>query len=114
MNTELYNKLINKLEKEMTVAQFKINGNWYLTHIKRLCEEYDFIDINKPIKFDIDGLVRVAEATDLYFNGSCGVVVETGFGNMRYYDCMKPTADELQKFDGHCLIVKDRYNESNS
>jgi hypothetical protein len=31
--------------------------------------------------------------------------IETGFGGIWYFETKKPTKEELQKFDGHCLVI---------
>ena len=105
MNNKLKQILIKKLEDEFTVSQYKSFSDFILKHIGRISEK-DFIDINKPIKFDIMGTVRIAKIQDIHIHPTESILLETGFGNIYYYEAKKPTQKELNKFDGHCLIIK--------
>ena len=107
---DLKKQLIDQIEQIFTVKDFRKSEKWLMTHVDRICENFNFIEIGKPIKSNIDGTTRVTIAERFIF--SCSplgsfVGVSTGFGNVWYYELEKPTESELKKFDGRCLLVED-------
>jgi hypothetical protein len=85
MKTREY--LISLLE-QLTVKQYKQYGHWFLSHIDRLVNDYPFINIGSKIKVDIEGEI-VCEVKDfiilISLEGS-GILVDTGYGNVFYYE----------------------------
>ena len=71
MGTREY--LIDKLKKELTVAQYEKRGDWFLMHIDKILTNYSAV------------------------YGS-GIVVETDYGNVLYYETKEPTEKELQEY----------------
>jgi hypothetical protein len=105
MNEKLKDELIYQFESKFTVTQYHLHKNWVLNHIYRLAEEFGHLEIGKPFKFTIGDITRVAILKGFVI-GSNFIGVDTGFGNVWYYQTSKPTKAELKKFDGHCLIVE--------
>ncbi len=99
----LKEKLTKQLKDTFTVTLYEHCSKWILSDIDRLCEK-EFIDIDKPIKFTIGEITRIAKINHILFNSE-GIVLDTGFGNIWFYDAIKPTKEELKIFDGHCLIL---------
>ena len=106
----LYQKLVKQLEDSLTVSQYKLHSTWVMGHIDRICREFSFLEVGKPVKFTMDGITRVSILRGIilapsYMNAFVGI--DTGFGNIWYYEAKEPTKAELKKFDGHCLIFID-------
>lgn len=106
----LYQKLVKQLEDSLTVSQYKLHSTWVMRHIDRICREFSFLEVGKPVKFTMDGITRVSILRGIILSPigmNAFVGIDTGFGNIWYYEAKEPTKAELKKFDGHCLIVKD-------
>lgn len=105
MNYALYNELVRQYEDTTTVTAYKKSKDWVLRHIDRLCSEFGFLGVGEPVKCTISGTTRVSKIQG-FIVGEHGILVETGFGNVWYYETKKPSATEIKKFDDHCLIIK--------
>ncbi len=99
MNTKLYNELVEQLEKEMTVAEYKRHGQWYLTHIERIATDFPFLEKGRAVKADIGGFEQIATVKRFIFNQGwdMNVLVDTGYGNVWYYETSKPTIKEIKE-----------------
>ena len=99
MDTREY--LIDKLKKELTVAQYERRGDWFLMHIDKILTKYPYLKVGATIKVDIDGYF-ITQVKDLNINYSAvygsGIVVETDYGNVLYYETEELTEKELQKY----------------
>lgn len=107
MNEKLYNELVKQFKNEFTVTEYNSHKNWVLEHFRRIATNYSFLKVGSPVKHTIDGCTRVSTMNEFVINLGMDsfIGVDTGFGCMWYYECKKPTTDEMKKFDGHCLIV---------
>jgi hypothetical protein len=99
MDTREY--LINKLKKELTVAQYVKKGDWFLIHIDKILTKYSYLKVGAIISVDINGYF-ITQVKDLSINYSAvygsGIVVETDYGNVLYYETKEPTEKELQEY----------------
>jgi hypothetical protein len=110
MNTELYNKLLKQYQDSVSYTHYNSNITWVKKHLERLCTEFAFLGIGKPIKCTIDGTTRVCSVDEFIIETrslSPWIGVETGFGGIWYYETIEPTKEELNEFDGHCLVIED-------
>ena len=82
---------------------------WVEKHLQRLCTEFGFLEIGKPIKHTIAGTTRVSNVEEFIISTSFSpfIGISTGFGNIWYYESESPTEEELKKYDGHCLICSE-------
>ena len=99
MDTREY--LINKLEKEFSVSRYNQYGDWVMMHIDRIVTNYPHLKIGVVIKCDIDGFEVVSEVKDFYINcyiDNMSILVDTGYGNVWYYETEEPTEKELQEY----------------
>tara|TARA_R100000541_G_scaffold41159_1_gene48567 strand:+ start:85 stop:393 length:309 start_codon:yes stop_codon:yes gene_type:complete len=98
MDTREY--LINKLEKEFSVARYNQNVDWVMMHIDRIVTNYPHLKIGAVIKCDIDGFEVVSEVKDFYINcyiDNMSILVDTGYGNVWYFETSEASEKELQK-----------------
>ena len=79
--------LISKLERQLSYHEYVRTSGWWLNHINRLVTEYPFLKIGAKIKVEIDDKVIVCEVQDFIFGD--GILIETGFGNVYYYETKK-------------------------
>jgi hypothetical protein len=105
MNHELYNQLLKQFQNTATVTSYNRSFEWVNNHLIRLCEEFDFLGVGLPVKHTISDVTRVSKI-QRFIVGENGVLVNTGFGNVWYYETKKPSVAETKKFDGHCLVIK--------
>jgi hypothetical protein len=105
MNIELYNKLIKQYEDETPVTAYFRSIKWVDRHLKTLCEKFGWLSIGTLVKYTIDDTTRVSKVERFIINDD-SIFVDTGFSNIWYYECIKPTKEEISKFDNHCLIIK--------
>lgn len=106
---DLYKLLIKQFEDSVSVSQYKLYSVWVLRHIDRICLEFGYLEVGKPFKFTICGTTRVAILDGFIIQTgmiNSFIGLETGFGNVWYYEAKEPTKAELNKFDGHCLVLK--------
>jgi hypothetical protein len=108
MNTELYNKLVKQFEDQTNITRYKLSWDWVNRHLERLCTEFSFLELGKPIKFEISGTLRVANFEEFIVTEHF-IGLDTGFGNIWYYEVKQPTKKELREFkrDGHCLVIEE-------
>jgi hypothetical protein len=108
MNTELYNKLVNQFKNETSVTGYESSWKWVNRHLVRLCTEFSFLEVGKPIKFEIEDTLRVANFEEFIVTDDF-IGLDTGFGNIWYYEAKEPTKKELREFkkDGDCLVIKE-------
>ena len=96
MNTRDY--LIKKLKSELSVVEYRRYGDWFLTHIDRLVNNYPFLKIGSSVKADIDGEF-IGEVHDFHISSSVvcgmGILVDTSYGNVWYYETKELTEKEL-------------------
>jgi hypothetical protein len=107
MNKKLYDLLVKKFENSVSVSQYNQQKVWVLNHFERLATEFSYLGIGKPVKHNIDGCVRVSNVEDFVISlgWESFIGVETGFGCVWYFECIRPTKKELKEFDGDCLVI---------
>jgi hypothetical protein len=105
MNYALYNDLVKQYEDTTTVTAYQRGKDWVFGHLERLCSEFEFLGVGKPVKHTIAGTTRVSKIEG-FIVGDHGIFVDTGFGNVWYYETKKPSTAEIKKFDGHCLVIE--------
>ncbi len=108
MNKKLYNQLLKQYQDSVPYSHYQANIKWVKGHLERLCTEFSFLGIGKPVKFTMGDITRVAIVNEFIINTSFNnawIGIETGFGGIWYFETQKPTKEELQKFDGHCLVL---------
>lgn len=104
MNTALYNSLIKQYQDNTTVTRYFLSKDWVESHIKTLCEKFGWLSVGGLVKHTISGTTRVSKVKRFIVNEH-NLLVDVGFGNIWYYECTKPSSEEMEKFDGHCLIL---------
>jgi len=108
MNFKLYLKLIDQYIESVTYAHFQKNIGWVKRHIERLCTEFPFLEEGELVKHTIGGTTRVSKVRRFFISTNYAgsfVGIDTGYGNIWYYEAQKPTQKEIEEFDGHCLVV---------
>ena len=104
MNELLFNKLLKQYQDTTTVTAYIRSQHWVETHLRRLCTEFGWLEVGKPVKHTISGTTSVSKVEGFIINEH-NILVDVGFGNIWYYECKQPTTKEVKNFDGHCLIV---------
>ena len=89
MNTHTHDYLVDMLESQMTVKNYKRHGQWYLKHIDKLATNYPFLEIDAEIKVTIDGEEIECIVVDFILNWDEGILVDTGYGNVYYHETKK-------------------------
>lgn len=105
MNIKLYNYLVKKFEDENSVTQYNKHKNWVINHITKISTEFEFLKIGTPIKYKIGDVYRISKLEDFIIDPYGFIGVDTGFGILWYYEIENPTKIEVDKFDGHCLVI---------
>jgi len=97
MNTREY--LIKKLE-EYPVARYNRFKDWAMLNINLLVTEHPYLKIGAVIKIDIDGEI-ICKVQDFHINcyiDGMSIVVDTGYGNVEYFETEEATEKELQEY----------------
>ena len=84
--------LIDKLQSELSFKEYQRDSKWFLNHIDRLVTEYSFLKIGAKIKTTIGNEVTICTIKGFIINKgllSPGILVETNFGNVFYYETKK-------------------------
>jgi hypothetical protein len=79
--------LISKLERELSYHEYIRTSGWWLNHINRLVTEYPFLKIGAKIKIEIDDEPIICKVQSFIIGD--GILIETGFGNVYYYETKK-------------------------
>ena len=104
MNKTLYSQLVKQHQDSATVSSYFRSKDWVEGHLFRLCTEFGWLSVGTPVKHTICGITRVSKVESFIVNEH-NILVNVGFGNIWYYECRKPKASEVKKFDGHCLVI---------
>ena len=106
MNIELYNLLMKKYQDSATVTSYLRSKDWVAEHAKRASTKFSWLAVGTPVKHTIDGTTRISVVQSFIVNEH-NLLVNVGFGNIWYHECVKPSARELKKFDGDCLVLSE-------
>jgi hypothetical protein len=109
MNLKLYTKIIDQYRNSVTYAHYENNIGWVKRHLERLCTEFAFLETGALVKHTIDGTTRVSKVRGFIVSTHSNALVgiDTGYGNIWYHEAEKPTDEEIEEFDGHCLLVSE-------
>jgi hypothetical protein len=109
MNKKLYDELIRQYGNSVSHSHYMDSIEWVKRHLERLCTEFGFLEIGKPVKHTISGITRVSNVRGFIMNASFSpfIGIDTGFGNIWYYKAEVPMEEEIEKYDGHCLICSE-------
>jgi hypothetical protein len=79
--------LVSLLERELSYHEYMRMSGWWLKHIDRLVTEYPFLKVGAKIKIEIDDEPIICKVQSFIFGD--GILIETGFGNVYYYETEK-------------------------
>jgi len=103
MNEELYFKLFRQWQDSTNVTTYFKTKDWVDWHLTKLATEFGWLGVGVPVKHTIGNFTRVSNVLSFIVTHN-HILVETGFGNVWYHECIKPTEAELKEYDGHCLV----------
>lgn len=105
MNKKLYDTLIKQYQDNTSYTRYLQSNKRVKNYLKTLCEKFGWLSVGALVKHTIDGTTRVSKVERFIVNEN-NVLVDVGFGNIWYHECIKPSNEEVEKFDGHCLVIK--------
>jgi len=85
--------LVSKLQRQLSYHEYIRTSDWWLKHIESIVNYYSFLVIGSKIKTEIDGELIDCTVKGFIINnsfGANGILVETEYGNVYYYETKKP------------------------
>ena len=79
--------LISKLQRQLSYHEYIRTNKWWFTHIDRIQEDYSFLNIGANIIAEIGGEDVNCIVKDFILWD--GILVETDYGNVYYYETKK-------------------------